>query len=52
MAGVPYRENQRFADVSIVFVRWLVVCRGTSLTRNSAPLGPYSRNMPRALWKS
>ena len=23
--------------------------RGTSLIRNSAPLGPYSRNMPRAL---
>ena len=26
--------------------------RGTSLIRNSAPLGPYSRNMPRALWWS
>ena len=26
--------------------------RGTSLKRNSAPLGPYSRNMPRALWWS
>ena len=24
--------------------------RGTSLMRNSAPLGPYSRTMPRALW--
>ena len=24
-------------------------CRGTSLTRNSAPLGPCSRNMPRVL---
>ena len=23
--------------------------RGTSLVRNSAPLGPYSRNMPRPL---
>ena len=23
---------------------------GTSLTRNSNPLGPYSRTMPRALW--
>jgi len=23
--------------------------RGTSIIRNSAPLGPYSRNMPRAL---
>jgi len=26
--------------------------RGTSLIRNSAPLGPYSRAMPRALWWS
>ena len=25
------------------------VYRGTSLIRNSAPLGPYSRTMPRAL---
>ena len=24
--------------------------RGTPLIRNSAPLGPYSRTMPRALW--
>ena len=26
--------------------------RGTSLIRNHAPLGPYSRTMPRALWWS
>ena len=26
--------------------------RGTSLIRNSAPLGPYSRTMPRPLWWS
>jgi len=25
--------------------------RGTSLIRNRAPLGPYSRTMPMALWK-
>ena len=25
---------------------------GTSLVRNSAPLEPYSRNMPRPLWRS
>ena len=24
--------------------------RGTSLMRNSAPLGPFSRTMPRTLW--
>ena len=29
------------------------VCyRDTSLIRHSTPLGPYSRNMPRALWWS
>jgi len=27
-------------------------CRGTSLMKNSDPLGPYSRNIPRALWWS
>ena len=26
--------------------------RGTSLITNNAPLGPYSRNMPKALWWS
>ena len=26
--------------------------RGTSLIRNSGPLGPYSRTLPRALWWS
>ena len=26
--------------------------RGTSVIRNSAPLGPFSRIMPRALWWS
>jgi len=25
--------------------------RGTSLIRNSAPLGPYSRTMPRTIWR-
>ena len=29
----------------------LSLYRGTSLIRNSDPLGPYSRNMPRALWR-
>jgi len=28
------------------------VYRGTSLIRNSAPLGPYSRTIPRVLWWS
>ena len=26
--------------------------RGTSLIRNSAPVGPYRRTMPRLLWRS
>ena len=26
--------------------------RGTSLIRNSPPLGPHSRTMPRLLWRS
>ena len=26
------------------------VYRGNSLKRNSAPIGPYSRTMPRDLW--
>jgi hypothetical protein len=29
---------------------WLY--RGTSLIKNSAPVGPHSRTMPRALWRS
>ena len=29
-----------------------VIYRGTSPIRNSAPLGPYSRTMPRSLWWS
>jgi len=29
-----------------------VVYRGASLIRNRPPLGPYSRDMPRALWWS
>jgi len=33
-------------------VLWFSVYRGTSLVRNSAPLGPYSKNEPRALWWS
>ena len=41
--------------VHIDGARWRQPCRvehSTSLIRNSAPLGPFSRNMPRALWWS
>ena len=37
-AGRDVRENPEY--------------RGTSLIRNSAPVGPYSRTIPRALWWS
>ena len=30
----------------------MVCARGVPYIRNSAPLGPYSRNIPRALWWS
>jgi len=33
-------------------IQVLSIYRGTSLIRNSAPLGPYGRYMPRALWWS
>ena len=39
--------------IKVLFFHWGVhawVC--TSLMRNSAPPGPYSRPMPRALWWS
>jgi hypothetical protein len=43
-------------DTRSGFVRSLIreqqLYRGTSLTRNCAPLGPYRRTMSRALWWS
>ena len=44
----PCRAGNVFQPVP---AGWQATCRGTSLIRNSAPLGPYSRTMPRALWK-
>ena len=40
----PGQERMRLPEKNIY--------RGTSLIRNSNPLGPYSRVMPRALWWS
>ena len=37
---------------SAAFLGSISLHMGTSLIRNSAPLAPYSRNMPRALWWS
>ena len=30
----------------------IMTCRGTPLIRNRNPVGPYSRTMPRLLWRS
>ena len=43
VVGEPPRSSHR---------REKAAYRGTSLIRNSPPLGPYSRYMPRALWWS
>ena len=47
---VPPREQPRCLLLSSEEER-LVYYRGTSLIRNSVPLGPYSSNMPGALWR-
>ena len=56
-----FLENTDLVWIEIVLFWWLVVgsteagltpYRGTSLIRNRAPPGPYSRTMPRALWWS
>ena len=41
-------------SISRIIWKWIIhrPCRGTSVIRNSAPLGPYRRRMPRALWRS
>ena len=44
---VPGVAVVRLLDTFIHVVHNLT-CRGTSLIRNSAPLGPYSKNMPTA----
>jgi hypothetical protein len=58
MLGVPHGQRLRESrDVPQRHDPWEPACvhrgyRGESLIRNSAPLGPYSRNMSRALWWS
>ena len=49
--GVKMWDAKTGAEV-ISFVGGRSVYRGTSLIRNNADLGPYSRAMPRALWWS
>ena len=52
-SGRPFLAGLR-ADATDARRTWWVLSetkyRGTSLIRNRAPLGPYSRNMSRALW--
>jgi hypothetical protein len=40
----------RFLEFRVIGIR--MDYRGNSLIRNIAPIGPYSRTMPRALWWS
>ena len=40
------------ADAGLSHVSFAGACRGTTLIRNSLPLGPYSRTMPMVLWWS
>ena len=47
------RGHVGFLGINVFYgthVSSLKVYRGTSLTRRSLPLGPYSNPMPRALW--
>ena len=46
------RPSRRPASGGVQVMRLGDVYRGTSLIRNSAPLGPYSSPMPRDLWRS
>ena len=46
-------EIDLLENLDIVHITLLVdTYRGTSLIRNSPPLGPYGRPMPRVLWRS
>ena len=47
-----HQMKQTLCRIKVAGMRAPVGYRGTSLIRNSATLGPYSRNTPRALWWS
>ena len=47
-----HREREIRSELSLHAQASSGRCRGTSLIRNNAPLGPYSRTMPMALWWS
>ena len=46
-----YRVRTKSGPARTFYVRRNFYHRSTSLIRNSAPVGYYSRNMPGALWK-
>ena len=47
----PFLRSLRMRSITPICPNRLrTTCRGASLIRNSAPLEPYSRTMPRALW--
>ena len=52
--AVPYERGTPVFQLSLdrAFGLGFWVYRGTSLTKNTAPLEHYSRTMPRALWWS
>ena len=39
-----------WCDYALMMVSLSLTYRGTSLIRNTLPLGPYSEPVPRALW--
>ena len=52
---VPLRITESACALSFnlaAFTQGPPMYRGTSLIRNRLPLGPYSRPMPRVLWRS
>ena len=51
--NLDQREPLHTQGLALPQSGWLTLLyRGTSLIRNSAPLGHYSMTMPRALWRS
>ena len=46
----PWETEEGIRLVPLVRRGPTLLYRGTSLIRNCAPLGPYSRTVPRALW--
>ena len=50
MSKVPLYVSWSPKTLKSTLKKAMVVYRGTSLTTNAPPLGPYSRTTPRAPW--